>query len=169
MVRSRKRRVSSARITSAASSTRARARREVVVVADRNRDDEQRAAPVAVTELADRHVQLRGRIARRLHQRAIDLGGALRRVERAGAPAQTGSAPEHERVVAEKNALIVAENESLTPPHSIVTSTSPRNFRSARSSCSLRTPSTQVARAVTSASRVSSTVFVWLPEIRGCP
>ncbi len=64
---------------------------------------------------------------------------------------------------------MVAVKLSEAPAAESVTSTSPRSRPSSRSSCSLRTPSTQVARPVTSASRVSSTVFVWLPEIRGCP
>ena len=80
-----------------------RARRQVVVVADRHRDDEQRAA-------RGRRCRARGSSRRPrpsasasgAHELAVDLGRALRRVVRERAAPQPGPAPEHERVVAEK-------------------------------------------------------------------
>ena len=79
-----------------------RARRQVVVVADRHCNHEQHARAVAGTEFAHRHCQLDIRIGQRPHEIAIDICRALRRVVRDRALAQLGTAPEHESVVTEK-------------------------------------------------------------------
>ena len=68
-----------------------------------------------------------------------------------------------------KNGVIVARNASRNSPHSNATSTSPRSASSAASSWSLATPSTHVARRVTSRSRVSSSVLSCVPAIPGWP
>ena len=76
--------------------------RQVVVVADRRRDDEQHAGVIALSGFADLDREMRVGRAERPHERAVDLGRALRGLRGKRAAAQRGSTAEDETRVATK-------------------------------------------------------------------
>ena len=77
------------------------ARREIVVVSDRERHDEQHTVGRR-PDRAHGHRELGVARAEGSNEGAVDLRGALRRVVREGPASQSGTSPHHERVIAEE-------------------------------------------------------------------